>query len=286
MITIDALTADSASFSFTSSEVGVTFQCQLSIDGVKGAWEECDSGTKTYSGLEPASYVFYVKGTDPAGNAATYIKKFVIAAPVAPETVITDGPADLSWLLAKNATFTLDSDIDGVSYQVVVNGEALPDCTTATCKVTGLVSGTNRIKFAAATPTMVDETPVVRTVFVPFGFKDTTRSAGWEIRHDEDALFDTYGFTKQRDEYAQVYGATVKRIAIVVTTAPESGKVHVYLGSKRLTKKAISLTSSTVVNRQLVLVKTFAEAREGRVRVVVASTGAPVRLEGIGIATR
>jgi hypothetical protein len=81
MITIDAITSDSASFSFVANEDGATLETLLAVDGVKGVWEDAAAGTKTYTGLEPGDYVFYVKATDLDGNAATYIKKFTIAQP-------------------------------------------------------------------------------------------------------------------------------------------------------------------------------------------------------------
>jgi DNA-directed RNA polymerase specialized sigma24 family protein len=54
----------SATFGFSGSESGVTFECRL--DG--GAWRACSS-PKSYSGLKNGSHVFRVRAIDEAGNA-------------------------------------------------------------------------------------------------------------------------------------------------------------------------------------------------------------------------
>jgi DNA-directed RNA polymerase specialized sigma24 family protein len=53
----------SATFSFSASESGATFECRL--DG--GTWQACSS-PRTYSGLHKGSHVFRVRAVDEAGN--------------------------------------------------------------------------------------------------------------------------------------------------------------------------------------------------------------------------
>lgn len=55
-----------ATFRFTSTEAGSTFQCKL--DGKK--WANCKS-PKTYKGLKDGKHVFKVKAIDAAGNVDT-----------------------------------------------------------------------------------------------------------------------------------------------------------------------------------------------------------------------
>jgi Right handed beta helix region/Bacterial TSP3 repeat len=57
-------TSTAASFSFSATESGSTFQCKLD----SGTWGSCTS-PKAYSGLAVGAHAFSVKATDAAGNA-------------------------------------------------------------------------------------------------------------------------------------------------------------------------------------------------------------------------
>jgi large repetitive protein len=64
----DPSTQDTATFTFTASEPGVTFTCQLD----SGTPATCTS-PKTYTGISVAQHTFKVYATDPAGNVGTTI---------------------------------------------------------------------------------------------------------------------------------------------------------------------------------------------------------------------
>lgn len=320
MITIDAVTSDTASFSFAANEDGATLETLLAVDGVKGEWEDAATGTRTYTGLEPGDYVFYVKATDLDGNAATYIKKFTIVEPVitpttppttttpdpttsspttpnpttspttspapkgGPSTKVVKGSENRAWVLDKDVTFVLDSDADDATYDVRLNRGQYEEQTGDTVTVEGLKPGMNRIRFRARVRGEVDSTPVVRTVYLPYGVRRTTRTRAWTMLHDRDAFLNTFLSTSRSGQYVSVFAPKVRRIALVVTTGPRSGKVHVYLGSQRLTDKPISLYSRHVVRQHVMTVHRFEKAHRGQIRVVTVGGGGRVKIEGIAIA--
>ncbi|MBI4745247.1 MAG: right-handed parallel beta-helix repeat-containing protein, partial [Deltaproteobacteria bacterium] len=115
----------SASFSFTSTETGSIFQCQID----SGGYSSCTSPA-SYTVAE-GSHTFDVKTTDAAGNTdptpATYTWTIDVTAPTIPTglsaTVISDTRIDLSWTAA--------TDANGVSgYKIYRGGTYLATSTT------------------------------------------------------------------------------------------------------------------------------------------------------------
>jgi CSLREA domain-containing protein len=101
-------TSTSASFSFTSSESGSTFEC--SLDGA--AFEGCTS-PRSYSGLSVASHEFRVRARDAAGNvdATPATHTWTIAPPGSciASTVTVGSVAD-GWILQDSANQNYGTD--------------------------------------------------------------------------------------------------------------------------------------------------------------------------------
>ncbi|MGH2757233.1 MAG: Ig-like domain-containing protein [Actinomycetota bacterium] len=58
------ITTSSATFGFSSGETSSAFGCKMD----SGAFESCNSGSKSYTGLSTGSHTFSVRASDPAGN--------------------------------------------------------------------------------------------------------------------------------------------------------------------------------------------------------------------------
>src|SRR5207253_880847 len=122
----------SASFSFTSSKTGSTFQCKL--DG--GTNTTCTSPT-SYTGLAAGSHTFTVTATDPAGNTGNATATWTIDT-TAPDTTITASPP--SSTSSTSASFSFTATETGSTFQCQLDGGAWTACTSPQ-SYTGLAAG-------------------------------------------------------------------------------------------------------------------------------------------------
>jgi hypothetical protein len=132
----DPTNATGASFSFTSTEGGSSFECR--IDG--GSWSACTS-PKNYSGLGDGSHTFDVRATDAAGNTDASPASFTWTVDTAaPNTSITAQPNDPT--NATGAAFSFSSSEGGSSYECRIDGGSWGACTSPK-SYTGLADGSH-----------------------------------------------------------------------------------------------------------------------------------------------
>ncbi|MGH2808994.1 MAG: plastocyanin/azurin family copper-binding protein, partial [Actinomycetota bacterium] len=128
-----------ASFSFTDTEPGVSFECQL--DG--GAFTSCTS-SHNYSGLGSGSHTFGVRARDAAGNtsaAATYTWTIELGDTTPPPVpTITSNPTNPS--SSPNASFGFTDTEPGVTFECQLDGGAFATCTS-TRDYSGLAAGSH-----------------------------------------------------------------------------------------------------------------------------------------------
>lgn len=121
--------SDSATFTFTDSESGVTFECDR--DG--GGWDACDS-PKTYSGLADSSHTFSVRAKDAAGNTSerasrTWTVDTTPPAPAdttPPQTRIDAHPSAVT--RDPSATFAFSSSESGSRFECRLDGNGWAAC--------------------------------------------------------------------------------------------------------------------------------------------------------------
>ena len=112
-----------ASFTFSSSEPGSTFECKVD----SGAYAACSS-PKSYS-LPDGLHTFEVRATDAAKNtdtsAATYGWRIDT---VEPDTTITSAPSDS--MSSRDATIVFSSPDPGVAFECKLDAEPFAACTS------------------------------------------------------------------------------------------------------------------------------------------------------------
>src|SRR5438093_3320792 len=114
----------SASFSFTATEAGSTFECKL--DG--GAFGACTS-SQNYSALAGGPHTFQVRAIDPAGNVDPTPASFSWTIDTtAPDTTITATSTTLS--RSTSAGFSFTATEAGSTFECKLDGGAFGACTS------------------------------------------------------------------------------------------------------------------------------------------------------------
>jgi hypothetical protein len=204
----------SASFSFTDTETGVGFLCQLDT----GAFNACSS-PQTYSGLSEGSHTFSVKARDAAGNqsgSAGYTWTISTTAPATPS--ITSSPSNPT--NQTNASFSFTDTETGVSFICQLDGSAFSACSNPQ-NYAGLSDGNHAFSVkaqdtaglqseAAGFTWKVDSTPPVISNVRTSNIDGSSATILWTTDEDSDSRIE-YG-------EADSYGSSTSLDAAMVTS--------------------------------------------------------------------
>jgi Bacterial TSP3 repeat len=167
------VTTGSASFAFTSSEAGSTFECRLD----SGAWGSCTS-PKSYASLSNGSHTFRVRATDANGNTdpSAASRTWTVNAPppdtTPPNTSISSGPSGT--VANSSASFDFTSTEAGSTFQCRLDGGAWGSCSSPK-SYSGLANGSHTFDVRATDGAgNTDATPASRTWTVNVTAPDTT----------------------------------------------------------------------------------------------------------------
>jgi uncharacterized repeat protein (TIGR01451 family) len=162
----------SATFTFSSSESGVTFECHL--DGA--AFAACTS-PKTYGGLLDGNHTFYVRAKDAAGNvdASPAWHPWVIDT-VPPDTGFAQAPP--GYTTSSTETFRFFSTENGVVYECQLDSAPVFTSCTNPITLTGLANGSHTFRVRSRDPAgNVDPAPAVLTWVVSVASPETSLAA-------------------------------------------------------------------------------------------------------------
>src|SRR3989442_4440516 len=167
----DPTNGTDATFSFSSTESGSAFLCELD-----GAGFSACSSPKSYSGLAEGSHTFKVKATDAAGNTDATPASFTWTVDTtAPDTSITASPTNPSNQTGPSFSFTATEG--GSTFQCELDGAGFSACTSPK-SYSGLAEGSHTFKVKATDPAgNTDSTPASYTWTVDTTAPDTSISA-------------------------------------------------------------------------------------------------------------
>jgi hypothetical protein len=182
-----------ASFTFTSTETGSTFECR--IDGA--AFATCTSPV-AFSSLTAGNHTFEVRARDLAGNVdGTPAANVWTIDVTAPNTTINSGPPNPT--NATSAQFAFSANEPGSTFECrvdVVNAGAFAPCTSP-ASYTGLPGGTRTFQVRAKDPAGNTETsPASRTWTIDLTAPNTTINSGPPATTNQTAASFTFTSTE------------------------------------------------------------------------------------------
>ncbi|GAA4811365.1 hypothetical protein ACFQ0K_03920 [Nocardioides caeni] len=267
-----------ASFSWTSDSA-TSYEC--SLDGIAvGCTTE---GVVRLDDLGEGTHTFIVRGraggwADPTPSRHTWQVDST-----APETGLTSGPDDGTVLTAAATSFQVTGSEPG-PLVCTLDGAALP-CTAGPLALTGLKPGTHALQAQAFDLAgNADATPATRHWTVPLTARSLARSSGWSLRNQTSAYGGQALTTTRRNAMLSLNVRNARRLHLVAGGGTNHGSIRVYVGNRLL--RTVSLRTTRTVSKRVVALGSFATPVNGKVRLVVASTGRPVRIEGLAVATR
>lgn len=159
-----------ASFAFTSSEPGGSFECRVDT----GDWSFCASPADV-TGLAAGSHTFYVRATDAAGNTdASPASRAWTVDLTAPQTSL--GPS--SDTTAPSTTFTFSASEAGATFQCRLDGLDWATCASPVA-LTGLAGGGHTFEVRAIDVSgNPDLSPALRMWTVDATAPETTIDSG------------------------------------------------------------------------------------------------------------
>jgi len=300
----------SASFEFSSSEAGSSFECKLD----DGAFSACTSPKEYVGNLSDGPHTFYVKAMDAAGNTdSTPAERSWSVDTVAPNPPVITTPADNSYNNTASVTFsgtaepnstvevfdgttpggTTQADLGGVwSKELTGVTDGSHTYTAKATDTTGNVSAASNARTVTvdtkAPETTIDSGPsgTVNSTSASFSFSSSEANSAFRCSLDGSAFesctspedYDNLAEGQHTFEVKAVDAAgnvdltPASRAWTVDTTAPTVGSVTPEDGATNVSVDAnVEAVFSEEMNPSTLTVSTFTLLKEGTATPVTAA---------------
>ncbi len=162
---VDPTASTTATFTFSATQVGSSFQCKLDRAG----FSPCTSPTN-YTNLADGSHTFQVRATHGQATDTTPASFTWTIASTAPDTLIDSHPVDPT--ASTTATFTFSANQVGSSFECKLDGAGFSTCTSPT-NYTNLADGSHTFQVRATHGQATDATPASFTWTIDTTAPDT-----------------------------------------------------------------------------------------------------------------
>lgn len=160
-----------ATFEFSSSRPGATFECRLDTGATAGTWSAC-AGPATYTGTAGTIYTLNVRaklGTvaDPTPATRSW------TTPAVPDTTITAGPTGVTNSASPSFSFTA-SPSSGATFECSMDSSTAWSACTSPKAYAGLSEGAHTFRVRAVNASGPDPSPAERSFTVDTIAPNTT----------------------------------------------------------------------------------------------------------------
>ncbi len=223
-------------FTFSSSELGSTFECQL--DG--GGWSTCTSPLTVAPALGEGTHTFDVRATDVADNTDASPASYTWTVDLtAPNTTIDSGPANPS----NDATpsFAFSATEPGSTFECRVDGGSWSACSSPDT-LAALGAGSHTFDVRATDPAgNTDGTPASRTWTVDLTAPNTTINSN----PADPSNNTTPDFTFSSSETGSTFECRVDGSSWTTCTSPETISPALSAGSHTFDVRATDQAGNT-----------------------------------------
>jgi len=274
------------------------------------AWVRCGEGgtgcTGVHNGTEPTYELkpvdfghqmrVTVTATNSAGSAeATSSSTATVTdgtAPLVPEITKPERAEHLSTTVKVAWQAVESGAIYDVRYREAPHGEGFGDrvalvaASTRTRKRLEATTGTTYCFSARATDQAgnASEWSRERCTVVALDDRELRTSSGWARRTGRAFYLRTFTKTKRRRARLVARGVRVREINVVAQRCPGCGRLAVIFNGDRV--GTVRLRAGRVRNKRIIRVVDFGRVRRGRLKLVVLSRGAPVKIDGLALQRR
>ena len=183
-----------------------------------------------------------------------------------PQTSITSGPAEGSFLLDTVASIGFAANETPVTFTCRLDGSA-QSCPSSPVSLSALSAKTHHFSVFATDPAgNADETPATRSFTVPMDDAVLASTKGkWKRSSQAGAFGGTVSSSKKKGSTLSTTISGATSLSLVASTGKKGGTVKVFLNGQLL--KTISLKGAAA-SEVLIPVATFATAQSGTVTIV------------------